>query len=107
MNLRTTIVLVILAGLGAVAWIYSDKIAGQLGYSAPAANAETSASFEDLEKHLTRAKIHRIEVRGPQGKVVLEKGEGGTWALPGKWPTRPGETEELIDLLTNLHTRFQ
>src|SRR5580700_3688165 len=106
MNLRTTILLAILVAVGAIGWIFSKEIGEKLGIAAPTTNAENTASVEDLEKHLTRDKIRRIVVQGSGEPVILEKGQGGAWALPGKWPTRPGETDELVDLLTNLHTRF-
>src|SRR5207244_7506474 len=36
----------------------------------------------------------------------LERGAGGEWTLPGKWPARKAEVDELVHLLTNLRSRF-
>src|SRR5205807_3561275 len=38
--------------------------------------------------------------------ITLERGPGGEWTMPGKWPTRKPEVEQLVALLIGLQSRF-
>ena len=98
MNLRTTVILVLLAAFGAGAWVYFDR--------AQKTTAESSAVVALLDKELTADKLTRIELsRKGQPTVTLEKANG-VWTLPGKWPVRDREVDRLVKTLTSLHSRF-
>jgi Domain of unknown function (DUF4340) len=98
MNLRTTVILVLLAALGAGVWVYLDRV--------QKTSAESSAVVAFLDKELTPAKLTRIElVRKGQPNITLEKANG-VWTLPGKWPVREREVDKLVKTLTSLHSRF-
>lgn len=97
MNWKTTLVLAVLAAAGGASWYFL----------APGATEQTtSVTLAVLDKELTRDRLTRIEIQRPDGSVVLEKGAGGEWSLPGKWPVRRKEVEELLDTLTGLRSRF-
>ncbi|HEX3315824.1 MAG TPA: DUF4340 domain-containing protein, partial [Gemmataceae bacterium] len=99
MNLRTTVILVLVAVLGAGAWAYFNQ--------AQKTSAESSAVVEFLDKELTPEKLTRIELsRKGQPDVTLDKA-GGVWTLPGKWPVRDREVDKLVKTLTSLHSRFE
>ncbi len=98
MNLKTTFTLVILAAAGAGFWFV-------LHQQQPKARA--SETLEVLRTRIIPDKVNRIEVVRGDGSLVLERTPGGTWSLPGAWPTRRHEVEELISLITSgLQTRF-
>ena len=97
MNLKTTFVLLLLLALGGLGWY-------ALNARAPAVAA--SKSLEFLDKQLKPDALTRIEITRPgQPALVLEK-SGKEWTLPGKWPVRGPEVNELVRLLTTLHSRF-
>jgi Domain of unknown function (DUF4340) len=97
MNLKTTIFLIALLGAGAGVWFWFET--RQTGDA-----ASPTATF--LEQSLVANKITRIEAtRGKESRFILEK-TGAAWYLPGTWPARPQETEQLIATLTSLRTRF-
>ena len=96
MNLKTTLILAILVVAGGVGWL----IVGGLG-----SGAVPSESVTVLEQELTPAKITRIEVEHDDHHVILEK-SGDTWSLPGKWPVRRPEVNQLVGTLTQMRSRF-
>src|SRR5437870_4504374 len=106
MNLRTTVILLVLAGLGGLTWWLGPKVAPRVGLTPKPINPAGAGSPDVLDRRLTRDTITRIEVRAGDEPVVLEKGATGDWALPGKWPLRKTEADELIGLITGLHSRF-
>src|SRR5439155_9141421 len=65
-----------------------------------------AGTLRTLQEQLTPEKIERIDIQHGQRPVVLERGASGDWTLPGKWPARKAEAEELIHLLTHLRSRF-
>src|ERR1700689_3260021 len=98
MNLRTTVILVLLAALGAGVWFYLDH--------AQKTSAESSAVVTFLDKELTPDKLTRIELsRKGQPDITLEKANG-VWTLAGKWPVRDREDDKLVKTLTSLHSRL-
>ncbi len=98
MNLKTTVTLLVLVAAGAgVFWYLETSRHGA------AAASETMAV---LEKELQPEKLSRIEIGQGDPHLILERGSGDEWTLPGKWPTRRREVSELIELLTGLRTRF-
>lgn len=105
MNLKTTLVLLVLvAAVAALLW-FGTPLTPWLERTAPAP-AAGSTTLTILEDKLTPEQLRRIDVRQGDRQVVLERGAGGDWTLPGKWPTRPAEVQELIGLLTGLRSRF-
>ena len=104
MNLKTTLVLLILVAAGAV--LVWPLATGWFGLSTPVAETETSPALAVLEKEMTPEQLQRIEVTQGSRKLVLERGPGGDWSLPGRWPTRKLEVQELVSLLSGLHSRF-
>lgn len=97
MNLKTTILLILLVGSGACAWIWFSR-------QKPEEPQSATATF--LAKSLAAEKITRIEAtRGEETRFVLEK-VGNEWRLPGKWPARSQEAEQWLATLTSLRSRF-
>lgn len=92
MRLTTTLVLLIMAaGCG---WL----IFWQQQHGRPA-DVHDAASKDLLA--ITPASLLRIDINDAQ----LTK-SGSVWTLPGDWPTRTAEVNELVGLLCGLHTRF-
>jgi len=97
MNFKTTFLLIVLAGAGGGAWYWLEMRRPE---------EKSSATAEFLVTSLKPDKITRIEIaRGKDSRVVLEKTADG-WYLPGKWPARPQETEQWIETLAALRSRF-
>jgi hypothetical protein len=97
MNWKTTLLLVILLGAGAGAWVWHDR--------KPAADA-ASQTLGMLKEAVDPAKLTRIEVsRGKESRFVLEK-HGDEWSLPGRWPVRGPEVELYLKSLAALQSRF-
>ncbi len=106
MNLKTTLVLLVLvaaaAALGAVQWFRSDLPSWLVSPPPPPAS---SRSLSLLETEFTPERLTRIEVAQGERRLVLER-TGDEWSLPGKWPTRHAEVNGLVTVLTNLRSRF-
>src|SRR5436305_2093086 len=101
MNLKTTLaLLVVIAAGGAAAWFGTGHPNGQ------PAQAPDHGSLAILEQ-LKPADILRVEIKQGDNETVLERPEGGGWTLPGKWPVRTREVDNLIELLGNLRPRFE
>jgi hypothetical protein len=96
MNIKTTIVLLLLIALCGGAWL-----AVTLYTPAPVASETRTV----LDSQLRPETITHIEIARGDRKVVLDKGADG-WSLPGKWPVRKPEVEQLVHVLSNLHSRF-
>jgi hypothetical protein len=105
MNFKTTFVLLLLAaGGGAFFWFGWDAPTLSLS-SRKEANPDLGTR-EFLEQELTADKLTRIDVQRGDQHVVLTRGQGGDWSLPGHWPTRKPEVEGLVHDLTDLRSRF-
>src|SRR3954447_23502553 len=98
MNLKTTVTLLVLLALGAGAFWYVE--------TSRRTSAASSETMNLLEKDPQPERISRIEVGQGDSHLILERGNDNEWTLPGKWPTRKREVNELVSLLTRLHTRF-
>lgn len=105
MNLRTTLVLAVLAAVGAVVWKVGPRLPERLApRPAPAADAGTLDVFRDK---LTPKDIRSIQVfRGKEPTLSLERAGEHSWVMPGGWPTRDSEIKELVGLLGSLRSRF-
>jgi hypothetical protein len=95
MNLKTTLFLGALVAVGGLVWLVLR--------SSPARDA-AGPTVQFLEQDLKPENIKRIEITRGDRKVALEHAE--EWSLPGKWPVRASEVNELVKNLTGLHTRF-
>jgi len=107
-NFKTTLVLLVLVAAAAVAGaaylLGPDQLPSWLASAAPAPAA--SPTLHLLETEFTPDRLTRIEVAQGERHLVLERGAGGEWSLPGKWPTRKAEVDGLVALLSNLRSRF-
>ena len=106
MNLRTTFVLLVLTGAGVLlAWYGNPPL--------PTILAPTPHPFA-IKEEGTRAfleglhpdQIQRLEIHAPSGITELTHKADGQWGLPGNWPVRRREVENLVGLLANLRPRF-
>jgi hypothetical protein len=97
MNFKTTLTLALLVAVGAISWLV---------YAARKPAAAASETLAVLENELRPEQVSRIEVAHGDNPLVLERGAGAEWTLPGKWPTRRPEVEQLVGLITGLRSRF-
>lgn len=108
MNSKSTLALVLLAG-AAGAWLWkSDEWGPKIGLKPSHAEPPLSQAASILNS-LTPASLTRVEVIFPSSDpLILERPSTDSgWKMPGNWPLRKPEVEELVDLLGNLRTRFQ
>jgi hypothetical protein len=106
MNLKSTLLLIVLLVAGAtVAW-FGPSLAPMLDLAPAKSDTANSGSLEILKDELTPAKVTYVAVSNAGKTVTLER-TGLDWSLPGKWPTRKPEVEALIQLLTSLRSRFE
>jgi hypothetical protein len=104
MNFKTTLVLLVLAAAGAALWYLGEKDASPFRSVPPSAESKTRAALEKLKpSELTRIEIH-IPRRGQTTVLMRER---GVWSLPGNWPTRAAEVNQLAELLGGLRSRFE
>jgi hypothetical protein len=106
MNYKTTLVLLVLVAAGAGAYWLAPNLSSWLPLTSAQTNAPDAGTLHTLHTELTPEQLQRIEVQQGSRSVVLERGAGEEWTLPGKWPARTAEVEELVRLLTNLRSRF-
>ena len=106
MNGKSTLALVVLAALAGV-WLWQgDAWAPKLGYKPRHEVAPTSPAAAILDS-LSPASLARVEVVYSSGDpLILERTDSG-WRLPGNWPPRKPEVEELVETLGTLRSRFQ
>ncbi|HEY1860644.1 MAG TPA: DUF4340 domain-containing protein [Gemmataceae bacterium] len=105
MSLKTTLLLVLLVATGGLVLWFSPSLAPWLGLSARPRPAATDGTLATLERELTPAKLTRIEIHKGDRMLTLDR-TAGDWTLPGKWPARGPEVQNLVDLLTGLRSRF-
>src|SRR5262245_36171937 len=105
MNLKTTLGLVLVAVAGGALWWFDAKLPVSLSVTPPAPPPTASETVRILGEEITGDKLTRIEMKQGDQVLILQK-ENGTWTLPGKWPTRTAEVNQLVALLTGLQSRF-
>jgi hypothetical protein len=104
MNVKTTLALLILtAAIGALLW-FGPVLPSFLNPSAR--NTQADEDTRKVLETLSPDKLVRIEVRKGDRVTILERKPGGTWSLPGNWPTRTPEVTALAELLGGLRSRF-
>jgi len=106
MNLKTTLVLLILLVTGAFWFWLSPPLPSFLGGTPPSVDTAPRATLDILEHELTTAKLERIEVGQGSNRVLLTRGPQGDWTIAGQWLSRPREVQELVGTLTSLRSRF-
>src|SRR4051812_15273814 len=106
MNLKTTLALLVLVVAGGSLYWFGPTVADRLGMIQKAPDAAGAGTLAVLENELTRDKLTRVEIQQGPRRVILERGPAGDWVLPGNWPTRKPEVEQLLGRLTNLRSRF-
>jgi hypothetical protein len=107
MNLKTTLVLLVALACSIGLMLVRSRWAGQLGLARQAQTESDDNTLHVLQDKLTRDELKRIEIKPRYAEeVVLVRGADGAWTAPGHWRTRQPEVEQLVDLLTNLRTRF-
>src|SRR5438128_669049 len=109
MNLKTTLGLLVLVAIGAAIWL-APWLGEKLKLTPPTPDSTGAGTLAILSDELTPEKITyvKVEVKAEQGgdETVLERGAGGDWSMPGQWPARQAEVQELVNLLGNLRSRF-
>lgn len=97
MNLKTTIFLIALAGAGVGTWLWLDSRQTE---------EPTSSTLAFFEQSFAPEKVTRVEaVRGKETLYTLER-VGGDWMLPGKWPCRQLEADQIVEMLCGLRSRY-
>src|SRR5829696_2228127 len=108
MKLKTTITLFILAaGAAGLVWWGSD-LAPRVGMApepTPAAKGSSATALGNINP----GDISSITVAVPGSAPVYfgASGPGKPLELPGNWPVRRNEVEELVAVLSGLKSRFQ
>jgi hypothetical protein len=97
MNLKTTVILVLLTLAGAAYWASSAVLRPV---------TPESSTLRVLTAEITPDRLSRIEIGRAEPIIVLERKAGQAWALPGNWPVRAKEVEELVATLGGLRSRF-
>jgi hypothetical protein len=105
MNVRTTILLLLVTVGGGIAWWKWDERRLTEWTESASGRADASNSRRILP-WLDAKSLQRVEIHNASGSFSLERDQAGRWALPGNWPTRQAEAQELIDLIVGLETRF-
>lgn len=98
MNLKTTLILLVLTGAGGVGWWMTRPTATR---------EDRAATIAILAQELQRDKIEKVELRQGGESVSLHKGADESWTLAGNWPTKREAIEQLLSALTGLETRFE
>jgi hypothetical protein len=108
MNLKTTLLLLALVAGGAAVWLLGPALPSQLSPTSREPGHGESGTLQVLSSQIVPGELSRIDIvaRGSDRPLLLERSPGGAWTAPGQWPTRKPEVEQLIALLTGLHSRF-
>jgi hypothetical protein len=109
MNVKTTLGLLVLAGLGALLFWKGPALGPKLGLVPPPTETPDLGTAAVLETELMPSHLKRIELRPrPDADLlVLDAAKPGQWMMPGNWPLRQGEVEELVARLGDLRSRFR
>jgi hypothetical protein len=98
MNLKTTFFLILLLGAGVGGWYWLEQ------QEVKEAASPTLDFLKSLPKK--KSEIQRVVVmRDKDTHFTLER-TGMDWSLPGKWPARTQESEQWINDLVHLQSRF-
>lgn len=108
MNLKSTVLLIVLAlGIGALIW-FGDSLAPKAGLAPqpepPAKGKSAQALAEIVPGEITSLTVN-VPNSGPVKFTAAEAGK--PLELPGNWPARRNEIEELVAAITGIKSRFQ
>ena len=92
MNYKTTLLLGVLVAVGAALYWLAPDFSPWLCVSHEP-RATDARTLRTLQEVLLPDKIERITIKHGPHVVVLERGPGGEWSLPGRWPARKAEVE--------------
>src|SRR5262249_24795320 len=108
MNLKTTITLIILAAAVGAIVVFGPSLAPRVGLAPEPAPAAKGKSLDAL-KAINSGDITSISVEnaGQPQVYFMAAGPGKPLELPGNWPVRRNEVEELVATLSGLQSRFQ
>jgi hypothetical protein len=108
MNLKSTFALLVLAGgVAALIW-QGSALAPKVGL-APEPNPPAAGTSATTLAKLDRSAITGLTIRAPGAAPIEFKaaGPGQPLELPGNWPVRRNEVEELIAVVTGVRSRFE
>lgn len=108
MNAKSTAVLALLASAAGLWYFKGDAWGPAVGIK-PAHHEPAKSAAESQLDGLTSAAINHVEIVFPSGEpLVLDRAASDSgWKLPGNWPLRKPEVEELVETLGSLRSRFQ
>src|SRR5262245_7513726 len=108
MNLKTTIALLILAAGAGALILWGSDLAPKVGM-APEPTPAAQGSSATALGHINPGDISSITVTVPGSAPVYfgAAAPGKPLELPGNWPVRRNEVEELVAVLSGLKSRFQ
>ena len=86
MNYRTTIVLLLILGLGVAGYFFCPGLRPAHSQAEQARRSDDQGSLRVLADDLITDKLSRIAIKSATNQVVLERSPGGEWSLPGQWP---------------------
>jgi hypothetical protein len=107
MNLKTTLVLLLLTAAGAALILLQLPLPSWVGLGSPPPARSGDTVATGVLKELSAEPITRIDIQSGERQVVLERGADGEWSLPGKWPARQAEAAALVKTLSELRSRFE
>src|SRR5262245_22482515 len=108
MNLKSTIALVILAAGVAALILFGGDLAPKAGLAPepqPAAKGNSAQALAVIEP--TQISAITVTVPGSAPVKFSATEPGKPLELPGNWPVRRNEVEELVGTLSGLKSRFQ
>ena len=106
MNLKSTLALIVLAGgVGVLIW-QGSALAPKVGL-APEPDPDSAGHSVNALK-IDRSAITVVTIKAPNSQPIefTAAGAGQPLELPGNWPVRRSEVEELIAALTGVKSRF-
>ncbi len=106
MNIKTTLLLVVVAVFVAVLVVLDPPLLRWLDLAPKQPDGKGAGTLAILQLELTPDKISQVELAHGGSSVVLKRGKNGDWTLPGDWPARELEVNELIARLSSLRSGF-
>ncbi len=108
MRFVTPLVTISLAAVVAIGYFRGEQFGQRLGLIPAPADPAASPSLQFLDQ-LRAARIRQLKLEYPAGPPLeLERtASADGWRLPGNWPIRRGEVQELLAVFDRLRSRFQ
>jgi len=105
MRWLTTLLLLTLVAVGGAFALFGHSILSTVGLrKAPPPTAESAPALAGMQP---AAAITKIELNVPgQPPLTLERNAARQWTQPGNWRVREKEVDELLEVLSNLGSRF-